>query len=420
MSTASTDHRIIELSSHHPIRTAILGVSGYTGAELLRLLRNHPRFVVTALTGDSQAGKPIDEVYPHLRGQNLPALVKHTEVDFSKIELVFCCLPHGTTQEIIASLPAHVRIVDLSADFRLHDIEHYAAWYGHPHRAADIQKEAVYGITEFAREAIKTARLVANPGCYPTCSLLPLVPLLEQKLIAHDPIVINALSGISGAGRSAKQEMLFTELDGGVSAYGVGHHRHMAEIEQELNLVARRQSPVTCETHSSNTLPNSPLEGESARSFNASVGGNAVHESPHDVARATSAPPQGGSLETAASLRISFTPHLVPMSRGMLATITTRLVHGATVESARDALMKHYANEPFVTVLGSGSPSSHQVRGTNQCVIALHKGRLPHELIIVSVIDNLVKGASGQALQNANLMFGLPETTNLELTAVFP
>ena len=343
-----------------PIQTAILGASGYTGAELLRLLRNHPRFVIAALTGDSQAGKAMAEVYPHLRDQNLPALVKHTEVDFSSIALVFCCLPHGTTQEIIASLPAHVRIVDLSADFRLHDIEHYAAWYGHAHRAADLQKEAVYGITEFAREAIKTARLVANPGCYPTCSLLPLLPLIEQNIIAHDHVVINALSGISGAGRSAKQEMLFTELDGGVSAYGVGHHRHMAEIEQELSTV--HGAPIT----------------------------------------------------------ISFTPHLVPMPRGMLATITTRLVNGATVESAREALTKRYISEPFVTVLAAGSPSSHQVRGTNQCVIALHKGRLPNELIIVSVIDNLVKGASGQALQNANLMFGLAETTHLELTAVFP
>lgn len=343
-----------------PIHTAILGASGYTGAELLRLLRNHPRFVIAALTGDSQAGKPIEDVYPHLRGQGLPALVKHTEVDFSTIELVFCCLPHGTTQEIIASLPAHVRIVDLSADFRLHDVAEYAAWYGHAHRAPGLQKHAIYGITEFAREAIKAARLVANPGCYPTCSLLPLMPLIEQKLIAADHIVINALSGISGAGRAAKQEMLFTELDGSVSAYGVGHHRHMAEIEQEL------------------------------------------------------------SSAHGAAIAISFTPHLVPMPRGMLATITTRLMNGATVETARAALQKRYANEPFVTVLAAGSPSSHQVRGTNQCVIGVHKGRLPNELIIVSVIDNLVKGASGQALQNANLMFGLPETTNLELTAVFP
>lgn len=344
----------------NPIPTAILGASGYTGAELLRLLQNHPAFEIVALTGDSQAGKPIAAVYPHLRGRTLPVLVKHTEVDFSTVQLVFCCLPHGTTQTIIAGLPAHVRIVDLSADFRLFDPAKYAEWYGHAHQAVELQKTAVYGITELHRSAIQPARLVANPGCYPTCSLLPLVPLLEQGIIACEGIVINALSGISGAGRSAKQEMLFTELDGGVSAYGIGRHRHVAEIEQELANAAKH--PVI----------------------------------------------------------LSFTPHLVPMSRGMLATIHTTLADGFSAEDARGVLAARYASEPFVTVLSEGSPSSHQVRGTNHCVIAVHKGRQPGELIIVSVIDNLVKGASGQALQNANLMFGLPETTNLELTAVFP
>lgn len=343
------------------IATAILGASGYTGAELLRLLENHPAFDVVALTGDSQAGKPIEQVYPHLTGRGLPALVKHTDVDFSAIQLVFCCLPHGTTQEIIAGLPAHVRIVDLSADFRLADPAAYAAWYGHAHRAVELQKDAVYGLTEHDRSAVKAARLVANPGCYPTCSLLPLLPLVAQQIVDAESITINALSGISGAGRSAKQEMLFTELDGGVSAYGIGHHRHMAEIEQALRAVSGKQELV-----------------------------------------------------------IGFTPHLVPMSRGMLATITARLTPGVTVDDARAALTSRYAAEPFVQVLQSGAPSTHQVRGTNQCRIAVHAGRRAGEVILVSVIDNLVKGASGQALQNANLMFGLPETTNLELTAVFP
>lgn len=342
------------------IKTAILGASGYTGAELLRLLHGHPVFEVVALTGDSQAGKPIEQVYPHLRGRNLPALVKHTEVDFTRVALVFCCLPHGTTQEIIAGLPQHVRIVDLSADFRLHDIAAYEEWYGHPHRAPALQAEAVYGITELARTAIQPARLVANPGCYPTCTLLPLIPLVEENIIAPTGTVVNALSGISGAGRSAKQELLFTELDGGVSAYGIGHHRHMAEMEQQLAAAAKH--PVT----------------------------------------------------------LSFTPHLIPMTRGMLATIHTTLTPGKTVEDARSALQKRYQGEAFVTVLENGAPSTHHVRGTNHCVMSVHKGRLPGELILVSVIDNLVKGASGQALQNANLMFGLPETTNLALTAVFP
>jgi N-acetyl-gamma-glutamyl-phosphate reductase len=349
------------------IHTAILGASGYTGAELLRLLHNHPTFKIVALTGDSQAGKPIEAVYPHLRGRNLPALVKHTEVDFTNIQLVFCCLPHGTTQEIIAGLPKHLRIVDLSADFRLHDATSYEEWYGHPHRALDLQKSAVYGITELNRHAIQHAMLVANPGCYPTSILLPMQPLVAAKLVDAHSIITNSLSGISGAGRSAKQEMLFTELDGGVSAYGIGKHRHVAEIEQELQGVTSDVWQVTGQ-----------------------------------------------------KLRISFTPHLVPMTRGMLSTIHATLAPNVTVDAVRAHLSKQYTNEPFVHVLESGSASTHQVRATNQCVISVHTGRLPNELIIISVIDNLVKGASGQALQNANLMFGLPETTNLELTAIFP
>lgn len=342
------------------IRTAILGASGYTGAELLRLLNGHPAFKIAALTGETQAGKEMVEVYPHLRTRGLPKLVKHTEVDFSKIDLVFCCLPHGTTQEIIAGLPKNVRIVDLSADFRLHDAEAYKEWYGHEHRATGLQKEAVYGLTEFYRDGVKKARLVANPGCYPTCSLLPLLPLLEEKLIVPMSVGIDALSGVSGAGRSVKQEYLFTELDGGVSAYSVGRHRHMAEIDQELNKMS-------------------------------------------------------GETNTA-----SFTPHLVPITRGMLATIHFGANKGVTADDIRATMKKRYELEFFVRVLDSGSPSTRQVNGTNFCFMSVHQGRIPGEVIIISVLDNLVKGASGQALQNANLMFGLSEKTNLEATAIFP
>ncbi len=366
-----------------PIQTAILGASGYTGAELIRLLKNHPAFRIAALTGDSQAGKPMAQVYPHLRGQELPALVKHTEVDFAAIDLVFCCLPHGTTQEIIAGLPNHVKIVDLSADFRLADPAAYAEWYGHPHAATELQKEAVYGLSEHYRESVKNARLVANPGCYPTAILLPVLPLLKAGMIDPERIIVDAMSGISGAGRSAKQEMLFTELDGGVSAYGIGRHRHMAEIEQELNVAIRKSEP-----------------GEPAMS-------------PRSGAKQS---PVG---DLAKHIKISFTPHLVPMPRGMLATIHLTL-NGATVEQAREALAAAYAEEPFVQVVMDAPVSTHQVRGTNFCFFSVMQGRATDELIIVSAIDNLVKGASGQALQNANLMFGLPETTNLEATAIFP
>lgn len=343
------------------IHAVILGASGYTGAELLRLLRHHPHFNIVALSGESQAGKTMGEVYPHLRFDGYPALIKHSEIDYTNVDLVFCCLPHGTTQPIIAALPAHVRIVDLSADFRLFDIEEYALWYGHAHQAVALQKTAIYGITELSREKIKTARLVANPGCYPTSVLLPCVPLIEAGLIDASSIVVSAMSGVSGAGRAAKQEMLFTEIEGGTSAYGLGKHRHMAEMEQELAFVAEKD------------------------------------------------------------IRVSFTPHLVPMTRGMLSTIHVKLTSGASVDSLRAGLIARYKNEPFVKVIETGAPpSTHQVRGSNLAMIGVYADRREGEAILVCAIDNLVKGASGQALQNANLMFGFDETTGLEHRAMFP
>lgn len=348
------------MSNH--IATVILGASGYTGAELIRVLHGHPQFRITALTGESQAGKPLADVYPHLRFANLPDLVKHDQVDFSNVDLVFCCLPHGTTQTIIASLPAHVKIVDLSADFRLFDGDAYAQWYGHAHQALDLQKTAIYGLTEHARDAVKTARLVANPGCYPTCSMLPLLPLIAAKAIDASTISINALSGVTGAGRAAKQSNLYTEIAEGVSAYGIGAHRHMAEMEQELSRAA-------------NT-----------------------------------------------AVQVSFTPHLMPLKRGMLATIRVKMTQGQSVDSLREILAKRYAGERFVRVLNKGevAPTTHQVAGTNDCIMSVHADRIEGYALIISVIDNLGKGASTQALQNANLMFGLDEATNLEAFAQFP
>jgi N-acetyl-gamma-glutamyl-phosphate reductase len=341
------------------INTAILGASGYTGAELLRLLPQHPHFRIVALSGDSQAGKPVAEVYPHLAHHPFPDLVRMEDVDFTTVQLVFCCLPHGTTQEVIAALPNHVKIVDLSADFRLHNLDSYEEWYGHPHRAPALQQTAIYGLTEHTRNAVKDARLVANPGCYPTCCLLPLVPLTMQDIIDPAAITIHAISGISGAGRSVKQAMLYSEIEGGSSAYGVGAHRHMAEMEEIL----------------------SDLSGE--------------------------------------SLHISFTPHLAPFTRGMIATINLQLTGNHTLEDAKEALASTYASEPFVHVQDL-APRTHEVRGTNHARISVHAGRREGEVIVVSVIDNLMKGASGQALQNANIMFDFSEMLGLEAGAVFP
>ena len=343
------------------IPIAILGASGYTGAETIRLLLGHPQVRIAALTADAQAGKPMLELYPHLAFADLPELVRIEAVDFSAVDAVFCCLPHGTTQQVIAGLPSHLKIIDLSADFRLADVQSYAQWYDHAHQAPQLQREAVYGLTEQARLEIKEARLVANPGCYPTSVLLPLMPLLASGLILKEGIIIDAKSGTTGAGRSARQTMIFSEISGGLSAYGVGHHRHMPEIEQGLSRAA----------------------------------GEAV--------------------------RVSFTPHLVPMSRGILSTMYVTLAPGADALAARECLQDIYRHEPFVRVMPQGvAPSTHEVRGTNECRIGIFADRVPGRAILVSVIDNLVKGAAGQAVQNFNVMMGFPEPLGLTATALFP
>ena len=343
------------------VRLAILGASGYTGAELVRLLALHPGVRIAAMTGDRKAGQPMAAVFPHLAGLDLPDLVTIDQVDFGGVDAVFCALPHGTTQEVIAALPGHVKVVDLSADFRLADIATYAQWYGHEHRAPDLQRDAVYGLVELARERVRGARLVANPGCYPTASQLPLIPLIEAGAIAADDIIVDAKSGVSGAGRSAKEANLFCEVADGIHAYGIASHRHAPEIEQGLSQAAGR--PVL----------------------------------------------------------VNFTPHLMPMSRGILATIYVRAARGLKAADLRAILADRYRGEPFVRVLPPGvAPATRHVRGSNQCLINAFDDRLPGRVILSAAIDNLVKGASGQAIQNFNVMFGLPETTALAQQPMFP
>lgn len=343
------------------IRVGVLGASGYTGADLVRLLVTHPRTEVTLMTGDRHAGKPMEAVYPHLGGYPLPDLVRIEDADWDDCDIVVCGLPHGTTQEIITSLPAGVKVADMSADFRLRNTATYADWYGHEHRAPDLQKEAVYGLTEHYREAIRGARLVACPGCYPTAALLLLIPVVAEGLIEADDIIIDAKSGTSGAGRSVKESTLFCEVAEGIHPYGIASHRHAPEIEQELSAAAGKE------------------------------------------------------------LLINFTPHLMPMNRGELLTSYVRLTHGTTVEDLRAALAARYADEPFVRVAPQGmAPATRHVRGSNHVILGVFKDRLPNRAILVSVLDNLVKGSSGQAIQNMNLMFGLPETTGLEQAPLFP
>jgi N-acetyl-gamma-glutamyl-phosphate reductase len=321
----------------------------------------HPHATITALAAERSAGQEIGAVFPHLAGMELPLLAKIDAIDFTNIDLVFCCLPHGTTQQVVAKLPAHLKIIDLSADFRLTDPAAYAEWYGHAHQALAQQREAIYGLPEIYRDQVRAARLIANPGCYPTSVQLPLIPLLQAKLITTDDIIIDAKSGVSGAGRDAKQNNLYTEMSESVHAYGVAAHRHTPEIEQGLATAAGK------------------------------------------------------------NITINFTPHLMPMSRGILSSIYVRLADGVDADQLRAHLTKFYATEPFVRVLPAGeSPATRNVRGTNNCQIAMFADRVAGRAIILSVIDNLVKGASGQAVQNMNIMFGWPETTALEQLALTP
>lgn len=343
----------------------ILGASGYTGSELVRLLLRHPRTAITLLTADSKAGRPIGDVFPQFAPFSLPDLVAIPgDWSTADVDLVFCALPHATTQTVVGALMTarpDVKVVDLSADFRLKDAAAYETWYGHKHQALDLQSEAVYGLTEVYRKQIRTARLVANPGCYTTAAQLPLLPLLRAKAIEPGEIIIDAKSGVTGAGRAAREGNLFAEVSEGFHAYGVGGHRHMAELDEQFSLAAGRDVTPT------------------------------------------------------------FTPHLVPMNRGILATIYVKLRRGRTAGDLHAILHKAYAREAFVHVLPLGqTPQTRHVRGSNQTMIGVAADRSSGRAILISVLDNLVKGASGQAIQNMNVMLGFAETTGLDQVALFP
>ncbi|MCF6304005.1 MAG: N-acetyl-gamma-glutamyl-phosphate reductase [Rhodobacteraceae bacterium] len=336
---------------------AILGASGYTGAELVRLIATHPEMEIKALGADRKAGLEYGKVFPHLRHLDLPILQKIEEIDFSGIDLVFCGLPHATSQRVIKALPDHLKIVDLSADFRLRDPAEYKKWYGGDHAALELQKTAVYGLTEFYRDAIKPARLVAGTGCNAITGLLPILPLLKAKIIDPDQIIIDLATGVSGAGRGAKEAMLHSEVSEGFHAYAIASHRHLGEFDQEFSKAA----------------------------------GQAV--------------------------TVSFTPHLLPQNRGILATIYVQ----GDAKTIYETLVAQYSDEPFVYVLPFGeAPATRHVRGSNYCHIGVVPDRQSGRAIIFSALDNLTKGSSGQAIQNANLMLGLEETTGLQLAPLFP
>ncbi len=339
-------------------KIAILGASGYTGAELVRLIAGQPNMEIVALSGERKAGLPYSVVYPHLRHLELPDLVKIDEIDFANVDLTFCALPHATSQAVIRELPADLRIVDLSADFRLRDLDEYEKWYGKPHAAPQLQAEAVYGLTEFYREEIRAARLVAGPGCNAATGQYALRPLMTGGLIDLDDIVIDLKAAVSGAGRALKENLLHAELSEGYHPYAIGgRHRHLAEFDQEFSRAAGR--PV----------------------------------------------------------RVQFTPHLIPANRGILATIYVK----GDAEKVHGALADAYKDEPFILTLPFGeAPSTRHIRGSNFCHIGVVADRIEGRTIIVAALDNLTKGSSGQALQNANIMLGEVETAGLMAAPVFP
>ncbi len=337
---------------------AILGASGYTGAELVRLIDGHPEMRIVALSADRKAGQPMGAVFPHLRHLDLPVLQKIDAIDFSVVDLVFCGLPHATSQAVIKTLPDTVKVVDLSADFRLRDTASYAKWYGKEHDALDLQKTAVYGLTEFYRDDIANARLVAGTGCNAATGQFALRPLIEAGVIDLDSIIIDLKTGVSGAGRSLKENLLHAELSEGGHAYAVGGtHRHLGEFDQEFSAIAGRD------------------------------------------------------------VKVQFTPHLIPANRGILGTVYVQ----GDAQTIHKTFEAAYADEPFLEVLPFGEhPSTRHVRGSNFCHIGVVADRIPGRAVVIAALDNLTKGSSGQALQNANLMLGLGETTGLMAAPVFP
>ncbi len=343
------------------IKIAVVGASGYTGADLIRLAATHPNIEIGLLAAKTHAGRSMRDVFPHLGRIELPDLVDVDDLSWNEIDAVFCGLPHGTAQDIIATIPPDLRILDMSADFRLRDPQVYQRWYGRPHEAQELLSKAVYGLTEHYRDDIMNAGLVACPGCYPTATLLALLPVVKAGLVNEEDLIIDAKSGLSGAGRGLKQNTLFSEAGEGLSPYSVATHRHAPEIEQEISRAAGR------------------------------------------------------------AVTVNFTPHLVPMSRGELVTCYVRLADGREAPELRQILTEFYQLHPFVEVLDSGQyPATQHVRGSNYCLISVFEDRIPGRAIIIAALDNLVKGSAGQALQNFNLMMGLPETTGLEQQSLFP
>ena len=341
------------------IKVGIVGGTGYTGVELLRLLAQHPQVQLMAITSRKEAGMAVSEMFPNLRGRVDLKFVDPNEAPLTSCDVVFFATPNGIAmQQTRELLDAGVRVIDLAADFRIKDVAVWEKWYGMKHACPDLIAEAVYGLPEINREKVRTARLVANPGCYPTAAQLGFLPLIEAGVVDAEHLIADCKSGVSGAGRKAEVHALFAEASDNFKAYGVAGHRHLPEIKQGLSLMAGKQAGLT------------------------------------------------------------FVPHLTPLIRGIHATLYARLTKDVDLQLLFE---KRYANEYFVDVMPAGShPETRSVRSANFCRIAVHRQQESDMVVVLSVIDNLVKGASGQAVQNMNIMFGLQETLGLEQIPLLP
>lgn len=355
------------MTATRKLKIGIVGGTGYTGVELLRLLANHPNADLVAITSRSEAGQAVADMYPNLRGHVDLKFTVPDAAELAKLDVVFFATPHNVAMQTVPDLISRgVRVIDLSADFRIRDAALWSKWYGEEHTARDLLAKAVYGLPEVNRDKIRDAQLVACAGCYPTSVQLGFAPLLEQGWVDPSRLIANCASGVSGAGRQAKVDNLFSELNDSFKAYGVPGHRHLPEIEQGLTDILK-----------------------------------------------------GAGSDKPVSL--TFTPHLLPTVRGIHATLYGELTSDVPLADIQKAYEARYADEPFVDVLPAGShPMTRSVKGANLCRIAVHRPQNRNTVVVLAVIDNLVKGASGQAIQAMNIMFGLDEKAGLNVVALLP
>jgi len=342
------------------INVSVIGATGYAGAELVRMLLSHSKVNIKYLASKSYAGQNFCDVYPNIKNIDIKLCGLDTEKIAKASDIVFCALPHGISAKISAELLSFgTKVIDLSGDLRYDDADVYEKWYGTSHTNPDVMKQAIFGLTEIYKDEIMHADVVANPGCYTTCSILSLYPLLKEDLIKSSGIIIDAKSGTTGAGRGAKTPLLFSEIDENVKAYGLTNHRHTSEIEQELSKAAGQD------------------------------------------------------------IILSFTPHLIPMKRGILSTIYADIKDGISDEDILNAYAKYYFDSPFINFSGTSLPETKHVTGSNRLDIGYKIDPRLGRVIIISALDNIIKGAGGQAIQNMNVMFGLDEAEGLEINGLY-